>query len=160
VSFARAVRAAAFVAAAFVAAAVALAGTPASAFTGDASAPATPQAREVDLGVTFTPRFELPFESAPILGELQLHVAPDGLITGYYRPESDRSAIPLSGATHGTRTFFEIGLGSRSFSVDGTLAGTDVRPSYAGTAQIGRQSYGVAATPCRDDRGTLSILCQ
>ncbi len=60
--------------------------------------------------------------SVPWTGALDLHVAPDGIVNGYYHPAGERSFVPVTGGLDGHRIWFDIqGAGRAALHVSGTL---------------------------------------
>jgi len=65
-------------------------------------------------------------EQAPGVGEydgaLQLRVSPDGIVSGYYRPDANPRFIPVSGGIAGDRFWIELGnFGGHSLRFSGTF---------------------------------------
>jgi hypothetical protein len=56
----------------------------------------------------------------PTSGDLDLHITPGGLVSGYYHPAFVRSFIPIVGGLAGNRIWFDI-LGVTRLRVSGTM---------------------------------------
>lgn len=56
----------------------------------------------------------------PYEGTLQLHLNPDGIVTGYYRPADNMEFVPVTGGRDGDRIWFDIGQ-TNSTHVDAKL---------------------------------------
>ncbi len=48
----------------------------------------------------------------PVSGDLDLHITPDGLVSGFYHPAFVRSFVPIVGGLSGNRIWFDIAGGT------------------------------------------------
>ncbi len=86
-------------------------------------APRCAGATQATRSFTFQTRI---IEQTPSVGEydgsLQLRIAPDGIITGYYRPNDNARFVPVTGGLSGAHFWLDIGTFARDpLHFSGTL---------------------------------------
>ena len=96
------------------------------------AAPALAPAATTQLETTITKTYQTTFvkdtgQSMPVTGgTLKLTLTKDGYINGYFTPADTISFITVVGGRNGSTVWFDIGNGTRTTHVTGTLQGSEI----------------------------------
>ena len=99
---------------------------------------ATPQTTTQNYATSLRPEYQ----AGSLEGTLKLTTAPDGTISGYYRPADESRQVDVQGGSDGSSIWLNIGTMGQ-LHIDGKLQGTQI----VGATLLNGRTYDFVATP-------------